>query len=357
MAYTTINKPNEHFAVNAYTGQNGSRDVTDTDNVNFTPDLVWIKHRDDVASHAIFDSVRGVGKWLESDTTDVEATEAQSLTAFVDGGFSVGTQPNSPRTDESGGTPNHVAWMWRAGGTASSNTDGSITSSVSANTSNGFSIVTWTGDGSKSATVGHGLGSELACIIIRERDGGDWWHNWQKGLSSNSHNVFLNNTEGERSAYSDGHVKKLDNTTTFGFDSSTSNVNAVNHSGINNVAYCFAEIKGYSKFGSYTGNGNADGPFIYTGFKPSFVMIKKYSGTGHWMMMDNARNTFNEIGERLKANATDAGADASYQDHLSNGFKIRTNADSWNGSGANYIYMAFAEAPLVGTNNIPATAR
>jgi len=344
MAYATINKPSDHFNTKLYSGTNSPQSLT---GVGFQPDWTWIKVRNIADNHYLYDSVRGATKFLNSDLTAVEGTLANGLTSFDSDGFSLG---DSGSTNNSSNT--FVSWNWLAGGAASSNTDGTITTQVSANTTNGFSIATYTGNGSNGATVGHGLGASPDVVILRRRNGTEAWPVWTSSLAGNTSYLRLNDTVAAATA------TDLFNSTTPG-----SSVVTLGTGGFSNtntwtyVMYCMKEVKGYSKFGSYTGNGNADGPFIYTGFKPSFVMVKKYSGTGHWMMMDNARNTFNEIGERLKANATDAGADNSYQDHLSNGFKIRTNADSWNGSGANYIYMAFAEAPLVGTNNIPATAR
>ena len=236
-----------------------------------------------------------------------------------------------------------------------SNFDGSIQSNVSPNTTSGFSIVTTTGTGA-NATIGHGLGSAPSMIIGKRRDSGSSdWRVYNKNLSSNSHILFLNNTNAEQSG----------NSATWNNTAPTSSVFSVGTSGDVNassgtfVFYCFAEKKGYSKFGSYTGNGNADGTFVYTGFKPAFVIIKYTGGTSNWIMMDNKRPGYNVNNQQLKANLSDAEDSGSYNfsDFYSNGFKLRNTATDKNGSGNTYIYMAFAENPLVGTNNIPANAR
>jgi len=351
MAYTDIDKSDDYFNTVLYTGNASSRSIT---GVNFQPDWVWIKRRSTGDAHYLFDNVRTATKYISSNNTDTEVTNANTLTSFDSDGFSLGTVNE---TNKSGET--FVSWNWLASNTTASNTDGSITSTVSANTTSGFSVVTWTGDGNKSATVGHGLGSELSCIIIKERTGGDWWHNWQTGLSGDSYNIFLNNTEPQRSAYNDGHVKKLNNSTTFGFDSSTSNVDAVNQSGVDNVGYCFAEKKGFSRFGSYVGNGSSDGSYIHLGFKPAFIMTKRTDSStgGSWQMYDNKRLGYNVDNNQMKADKTNAEDTSDGLDILSNGFKMRNSGNSYNASGASYIYMAFAENPFVTSTGIPGTAR
>ena len=261
-----------------------------------------------------------------------------------------------------------VSWNWKAGGSASSNTDGSITSSVSANTTAGFSIVAWTGDGSASATVGHGLGAVPSMILCKERTGTDYWHVFHKDLSTN-HNLFLNVTLASLNVATGtadgGFASPQTSSSTFSFVQGTTNVNAINQSGITNIAYCFAEKKGYSKFGSYTGNGNADGTFVYTGFKPAWVMVKKSNSTGKWVIWDNKRNDDapaggNYIDRLLYANASDAEVDTggSLQiDFLSGGYKLRGTGTDCNASGSTYIYMAFADNPFVTSTGIPTTAR
>ena len=361
MAYTTVNKGTDYFNTLLYSGTGSTNAVT---GVGFQPDWIWIKQRTGNTPHKIFDSLRGTGKSLKSNSNDAEATNEENgyVSAFGSNGFTLTNGSTSPNDVNAGSGSKYTAWNWKCnGGTTSTNSNGTISSTVQVNSTAGFSIVKWTGDGSESATVGHGLGAELNLLITKEMTGGDWWHNVQTGMSSSSHNMFFNVNNGERVPHNDGHLKLLSNTTTFGFDSSTSNVNAVNHSGIDNIAYCFKNVKGFSKFGSYKGNGDAaNGPFVYLGFKPAFVMTKRTDSTGDWAMMDNKRpGNYNVVQNYFKAQAADSEqTDDSFNiDILSNGFKIKYNNTNYNASGGSYVYMAWAEAPLVGTNNVPATAR
>ena len=314
---------------------------------SFQPDWVWIKERSSTSSHFIYDAIRGVNVKLSSNTTDADSTVADSMTSFDSDGFTVG---NNGATNENGQTV--VAWNWLASNTTASNTDGSITSSVSANTDSGFSIVSYTGTGA-NATVGHGLGSAPKIIIVKNRtDSGTGFYTYVDALG-NANGLFLNDTSGSLGFSS---VWNSTSPTNDVFTVHTNN--GVNGSGDNIIAYCFAEKKGFSKFGEYTGNGSTDGTFIYTGFKPAFVMIKEYSGAAaHWMMYDNKREGYNVDNDHLKASASDAEGTSDDMDLLSNGFKMRTSGGGENGNGDKYIYMAFASEPLVGTNNIPATAR
>jgi hypothetical protein len=241
----------------------------------------------------------------------------------------------------------------------SSNTQGDITSTVSANTTSGFSIVSYTGNGSGSATVGHGLGVIPSTVIIKARTSGSangYWYVKHKSLTSN-YNIYLNVTDAASNvtSFSQGGIGDLDNANTFDFASGTSGVNTVNASGTDFIAYCFAEKQGFSKFGSYTGNGSTDGTFVYTGFKPAFVMVKRTDTTGNWVMVDSKRDTFNVCDAVVSADISDAEYDVDVEDFLSNGFKMRDAHTTRNASGGTYIYMAFAEEPLVGDN--PATAR
>jgi len=354
MAYTTVNKGTDHFRVKLFTG-NGSNDraITWDESSNMKPDWLWIKNRSEAQSHALFDSTRGADKRLISNSSGAEGTEATNLDSFDTNGFTVDNELIVNGNDD-----NMAAWGWKCnGGTTSTNTDGTISSTVQVNSTAGFSIVQWAGDGSESATVGHGLGAELNLLITKEINGGDWWHNVQTGMSSLSHNVFFNADNAERAAYNDGHLKKLDNTTTFGFESSTSNVNAVNHSGINNIAYCFKNVPGFSKFGSYTGNGSTDGSFIYLGFKPAFLIVKRIDTGNDWNMQDTKRSVNGED-KILQANNSNAeNINGGYLiDKLSNGFKCRASGTETNADGGTYIYMAFGQS-IVGSNNVPATAR
>jgi len=335
-ASTTANK---YMNIALYTGTGSSQSIT---GLGFQPDWTWIKGRSGATDHGIYDAVRGVQKQIESNNTDAETTETTGLTAFGSDGFTVGALA---QLNTSSAT--YVGWNWKANGAGSSNTDGTITSTVSVNTSVGFSIVTYTGNGSSTATVGHGLGVEPAMLIQFERGGGDWWHVWHKGLSGSSYNLFLNNTEAERASINDGQIKN-NGSSTFAFASTTSNVDAVNENAKNYVVYCFSEVAGYSAFGSYTGNGSSDGPFIFTGFRPRFLMIKRTDTTNNWVIQDTSRDTYNVSEKDLYADTS--GAEATYAaektDILSNGFKQRQTGASMNASGGTYIYMAFAENPF-----------
>jgi hypothetical protein len=344
-------KPQDYFNTVLYTGNGSGQSIT---GVGFQPDWIWIKARNTSSYNPeVYDSVRGVHNSIATAAPGVEYSSNTTVTAFNSDGWSMGN--NHAGINNNGTT--FVAWNWKAGGTASSNTDGTITSTVSANTTAGFSIVKWAGDSSVSATVGHGLGSQLSMIICKERNGSDWWHVWSAGLSGNSYNTFLNNDNAQRASISDGHVEKLNNTTTFGFET-TSNVNAVNQSGINNIAYCFAAKDGYSKMGSYLANDSTDGTMIYTGFRPAFIMVKRIdtAGTG-WIMMDNVRDTYNVMNNNLRADTSDAENTARATmpvDFLSNGFKWRINYSDVNGSTGGtyhtYAYYAVAEQPFKHSN-------
>ena len=345
-------EPKDHFQALAYTGNGSTHNIT---GVGFQPDFVWTKARNvGPNSSRLIDAVRGATHPLVSNSTATQTTETNGLSAFGSDGYTLNGSLNSMNANNT----NYVSWNWKANGAGSSNTDGNITSTVSANTTAGFSIVKWEGDGSASATVGHGLGSQLKMIICREIDGGDWWHVWVHGMTDNGHNAFLNNDNGQRAAYSDGHVQKLNNTTTFGFQSSTSNVNAVNHDGINNIAYCFAEIDGYSRIDYYMGNDLTSGTFIYTGFQPAFIMVKRIdtAGTG-WIMMDNARDTYNVMNNSLYADMnTNENTERSTMpvDFYANGFKWRINYSDVNGSSGGtyhkYVVYAVAEYPFKHSN-------
>jgi hypothetical protein len=345
-----ITKPNLHFDATLYTGTGSALSVT---NGGFQPDLIWIKPRSIIGSHGLFDSVRGVSKSLRSHDTRVEDTSSagNDLTAFNSNGFSVGTSSNID-TSTNGATV--VAWQWKGGGTAVTNTNGTISSQVSVNQTAGFSIVSWTGNGVNSATVGHGLGAVPAMIICKERSGTDYWHVKHKSLSS-TYNVFLNVTNAQTSASSvgDGVLGDLSSNTTFGFATAGSpgNVVAVNENGITNIAYCWAEIPGYSQFGSFVGNGTqGSGPFVYTGFQPKYVLIKNINGSYDWHCFDTARGQYNYSGSNIlkpNSSAVELTARNDVQiDFLSNGFRLIGNDIGINQSGSTHIYAAFASAPF-----------
>ena len=358
MAYTTITDPSAYFQTALYTGNgtvigSGGNVITNNANSgNFKPDWTWHKVRSTANDHQIYDSSRGVKIRLNTNATNSDFTLNEGLQSFDTNGFTVGSDNGVNQSSQT-----FVAWQWKAnGGTTSSNTDGTITSTVQANTTAGFNIVTFTSNGSNGQTVGHGLGVAPKMIITKNRSATGSWYTYNYDIGAN-HWIRLNGTD----------AKTL-NTNVWGNTHPTSSVFTIGltdlgYSNTNNViAYCFAEKQGYSKFGSYTGNGNADGPFIYTGFKPAWVMIKLTSSTENWIMMDNKRDTFNNAYRTLLANATsaeDTSNDARYSlDFVSNGFKVRSNAHATsNGNGSTYIYMAFAEHPFVSSEGVPTTAR
>ena len=343
MAYTTINKPSEYFNTKLYTGTGSSNSVT---GVGFQPDFTWIKARSFSDNHELYDAVRGVQKRIMSNDTGAEETRSQGLLAFSSDGFTVGTSDGVNQNTET-----FASWNWLANGAGVSNTDGSITSTVSANTTSGFSIVSWVATGSVG-TIGHGLGVAPKMIIGKNRTSA---YHWQIGHSSIGWTNQIRFTTDASSA-----TNQWNNTAPTSSVFSVEQYDINKEIGDNSIAYCFAEVKGFSKFGSYVGNGNADGAFIYTGFKPSFFMWKRSSSTGGWYMSDSKRDTFNEVDVVLSANDSGSESDQGTtldHDFLSNGIKIRNSVAGANSSGETFIYMAFAEQPLVGTNNIPATAR
>ena len=339
MAYTTIKKPSDYFNTLLWTGTGAENAIT---GVGFQPDWVWIKNRDAAEQNKLYDAVRGATKNIYSNLTNAEGTDANSLKSFDSDGFTLGTEGSLNASGQ-----DIVGWNWKANGSGVSNTDGSITSTVSANTTSGFSIVSWTGSGA-NATVGHGLGIAPKFLIVKNRSSVTSWA--VQTSTGAGFEMNLNNTEAQTAT--SVYWNSTDPTSSV-FSVGTNA--ATNNSGDNMIAYCFAPIKGFSKFGSYTGNGSTDGTFVYTGFKPAFVIVKRTNTTGSWMMFDNKRNTFNPEDKFLYSDLSNAEGTLTALDFVSNGFKFR-NADTfWNASGSTYIYMAFAEEPLVGDN--PATAR
>jgi hypothetical protein len=344
MAYTTINKSSEHFNTVTYTGNGlGTRAVT---GVGFQPDLVWIKGRSVAEHHNLYDAIRGATKPIFTNLTYAEATVANSLKSFGGDGFTISDNAYIGQNNAT-----YASWNWKANGTGSANTVGSINSTVSVNTTSGFSIVSYTGTGS-AATIGHGLGVSPACIIIKntsDSGGVDWFVYHQSTGATNR--TKLNQTVA--SATSSFINNTTPSPTVFNTEGGgASGVNANNY-----IAYCFAEKQGFSKFGSYVGNGSTNGTFIYTGFSPAFIMVKRTDSTSDWTIFDNKRPGYNLINKALYPNGEWAEGTGDALDFTSNGFKWRVNSSAYNGSGGDYIYMAFAEAPLVGTNNVPANAR
>ena len=338
-----IKNPGEYFKTVLYTGDgNNGRSIT---GIGFTPDLVWIKGRGSAAynNHLLYDSVRGTTKILQSNQTADEATATTGLSSFDSDGFTIGTFE-----DGNTNANTYVAWCWRAGaGTTSTNTDGSIQSVVSVNQDAGFSIVSYTGTGS-AGTVGHGLGKNPGMIIIKSRDSADTWPVWHKSLSSATDNFLqLEKTVGV-ATISNYWNSSAPNTTTFGLAGGSY---AHNLSGDGMIAYCWAEIEGFSKFGSYVGNDSSDNAFVYCGFKPAFVLIKEASGTDNWAIKSNHISTNpNDFTLLADRSDTEYGPNNTVIDLVSNGFKIRTTSGLVNTSGATYIFAAFAESPFTTAN-------
>jgi len=346
MAFTTINKSTDYFNTKLYTGNAGTQAIT---GVGFQPDWVWIKNRNSATEHSIFDAVRGATYRIASNNTDAQSAQAAELTAFGSDGFTTG---NAGGTNGSGN--GIVAWNWKANGQGSSNTDGSInTTYTSVNTTSAFSISKYTGTGS-NATVGHGIGVKPSMILVKRLDSTGGWLTYHSSVGATKY-LELDSSGGSAT---NSTIWQDTEPTSSVFSISTNA--SVNGSSGTFVAYCFAEKQGYSKFGSYVGNGSTDGTFVYTGFKPAWIMFKDLRSGQSWNMYDNKRSPINFVDERLRANLNGAEVQdtgSSDMDFVSNGFKLRNNWDQLNSSGQTIIYMAFAAAPLVGTNNIPANAR
>lgn len=352
--YTTINDPSTKFQVALWTGDgNATKAITNDGNSNLQPDLVWLKNRSGTENHTLADSSRGVTYRVSSNTNGAE--DQNGVASVQTDGFTVSSSYNGNANGN-----DYVAWQWKAnGGSTSSNTNGTITSTVQADTAAGFSIVQYTGNGSSGATVGHGFSSAPDLVIIKCTSTTGYWVNNSMDYGTNPNtsgpkNMYWNTDDGVQQ---DGVCRAI-NATTF----EISNSPASNSNSQYYLAYCWKTVPGYSVFGSYSGNGGADGPFIFTGFKPAFVMIKALGTTGgakNWRLADHKRSTsgFNPVDKQLNANGsggTDSGNDI---DIVSNGFKIRSTAAQWNADGVQFSYMAFAEMPMVATNNVIALAR
>ena len=339
MAYTTINKSTDYFNTKLYTGNGGTNAIT---GVGFQPDWVWIKNRAATEAHSLYDAVRGTQKVIYSNLTNGQATETNGLSSFDSDGFTVGSSGAI-----NGSSQNIASWNWKAGGAGSSNPNGSIASTVSANTTSGFSIVKYTNPSSGSPfTVGHGLGAAPKVIITKNLSATQTWGVWHHSIGFGKY-LRLDDTAVEASA----NLVTATSSTTFSsyYDHHTA--------GNEIIAYCFAEKKGFSNFGLYEGNGNTDGTFVFCGFRPAFVLLKGKGNTSNWGIHDSGRDPDNSVEKGLNANTTAADDTSTFMDFCSNGFKLRSSSTNRNASGQGYIYMAFAEAPLVGSNNIPATAR
>ena len=334
----------QYMAATTYTGNGStlavSNGANNTIGTTFQPDFVWVKSRSNAYNNILQDSVRGAGKNLQSNTTNAETgNSGDLLTSFNSNGFTVNNTylgGTDSSTDGSGAT--YVGWQWKAGGTGVTNTAGTITSTVSANPSAGFSIVSYAGNGAANATVGHGLGVAPQLYILKNRSAAASWGVLTTVINGSNQYSYLNSTQAFAAAGQASPTSTVLNLLSAGGETTIGN---------NYVAYCFSAVSGYSAFGKYTGNGSADGPFIYTGFRPRWVMIKNtQDGTTNWYIYDTSRDTYNIMSNYLMSNLSNAEASFSAMDYLSNGFKIRTSNLNFNNSGQTHIYAAFAESPF-----------
>ena len=354
MAYTDIDKPSDYFDTKLYTATASDLSITGLD---FAPNWIWIKSRNLTGDNSIFDSVRGTGKQLQSNTTGAEFTTADALSAFNSDGFSI-TGTGNNYTNRDGRT--YASWNWKAGTSftndASATGIGSIDSTGSVNTDAGFSIISYTGIGGVG-TVAHGLGVTPSMVIIKSRTDvnseAQHWIVYHKSLGNTNYIWLSRDIATGASALAWNDTSPTSSVISLG-NGFTPN----NYSSINYIAYCFAEKKGYSKFGSYSSNSNADGPFVYLGFKPAFVIVKCTTAAEGWAIMDSTREPTND-GSFATLDANGNSSEGSLViDFLSNGFKPRQVSGQINKSGSHsYIFMAFAEQPFVTSTGVPATAR
>jgi len=347
MAYSTIPKGSLYMNTKLYTGDSASsRTIA---GIGFEPSLTWNKPRTTANDHQWVDAVRGGGKVISSNLADAEYTAGNTILSFNSDGFTCG---DGASVNANG--VNYVSWNWKANGAGSANTDGDIASTVSVNSTAGFSIVSYTGNGTGSQSVGHGLGLVPKIMFVKNLNSAQVWRVYVLSLGSDKGMIL--NTTATAGVDSSLWQSSTASSSIFYLGSSSS----TNGNGNSMIAYIFSDIKGFSKMGSYTGNDNADGTFVYLGFKPAFVMIKRTNSANDWIMLDNKRNSFNVVDDRLVANDSAAEATTNLLDFVSNGMKMRATYGGVNGASDNYIYMAFAENPFVatsGTNAIPVTAR
>ena len=355
MAYTTIDDPEAYFQAKAYTGTgDDAESFTFDGDTDMQPDLTWFKNRGAAAWHNVYDSVRGVNKALATNAANAEESRSDTMDSFDSDGFTLGNDtsqnPDGYNTNADGNT--YVAWCWKAGTTSGLSGGGITPSGYSIDTTSKFGIYAYTGSGT-AATITHGLGAVPKAMIIKKRNSattGDWFFHHGSLASGNS--LFFNSTNGQDTS---DFLGTAPTSTVF-----TVNSDYANKSSDTYIAYVFAEVKGFSSMGSYVGNGNADGVFVYTGFRPAFVMCKQSSASGQdWFILDNkiGPNPFNPITDRIQASTASAAGNGQAHDLLSNGFKHRVSSVFANGSGSTYMYVAFAETPFVNSNGVPNNAR
>lgn len=354
-AYTTIDDPSEYFQVYAFTKSSGAGSATFDGNSDLQPDFLWVKSRTNADSHELWDSTRGVSATLFSNSSEVEDAADNRLTSFNTDGFSWGTAGNLNAAGDV------VSFGWKAnGGTTSSNTDGDLTSTVQFNSTAKFSIITYTGKNPiEPLDIGHGMGEKPDVVWVKNRDRSIQWGVYHKDLTSPAQNRYLGLST---------DAAEIANSTVWRNEAPTTSIIKTGESAILNqpneeiVMYAWKSVQGFSKFGRYSGNGDANGAFVFTGFKPALVIIKNYGNSGYeWRMVDNKRSPVNEVDKFIFPNLSNAefnGAGTSQDiDFLSNGFKIRTNNTALNGDGHKYVYFCWAENPFVTSTGIPTTAR
>jgi hypothetical protein len=333
-----VAKPSTVMDVKLYTGNGSTQTIS---GLGFSPDLVWVKIRSGVGRHTLEDTVRGATKNLFTSETYAEETDANSITALTSDGFSLGNNTTGS-SNVNVNSSTYVAWCWDAGSSTVTNTQGSISSQVRANASAGFSVVTYTGTGA-NATVGHGLGVAPGLIILKDRTSAYNWQVYHSTFAGTSNSIVLNSTAAVDTGSGGVWNSTAPTSTVFSIGTSV----GVNTNGNNYVAYAFSPVAGYSSMGSYVGNGSTDGVFVYTGFRPRYVLMKNATSTTNWWVHDSARSSYNSVRGILFPNLSDA-EDATYDyiDFLSNGFKLRFTNPQYNTSGQTYIYCAFAESPF-----------
>tara|TARA_B110001452_G_scaffold200996_1_gene171023 strand:- start:154 stop:1215 length:1062 start_codon:yes stop_codon:yes gene_type:complete len=353
MAYTTIDDPSAFFQTTLYTGNGGTQSITNDGNSDLKPDWLWTKSRSDASFHLVTDSTRGTGKRLYTNSTSVEESHSNMVTAFNSDGFSVGNH-SAINTNNY----NYVAWQWEANGgttTSFSESGNNPGGNRQTNTDAGFSIISYTGTGANASCVlAHGLPSTPEFVVFKRRNAANWWVTYHQGIGVD-YKLALQVTAGKDSdgAFMNGTIPDATNIYVGGTSVHTNADNGTY------ICYAFSPIQGYSKFGSYVGNGNGNGPFVYTGFKPAWVMIKRTDTTGGWTIYDHKRGHNGNNYELFPHSAEAEYTGTSYfeADILSNGFKLRLTDGQVNASGGTYVYMAFAENPFVTSTGIMGTAR
>ena len=347
MAYSSITKPGDYFNTKLYTGTGATRSIT---GIGFQPDWIWTKGRSgtySTESHKLYDAVRGTTKELRSDVDNGESTNSGGVTSFDSDGYGLGAGGGV-----NGASTEYVSWNWKANGQGSANSDGTITTTyTSANTTSGFSIIKYSGNATVGATIGHGLNSAPEFVFTKKLSASANWQCWGSVIG-NVYTINLNHNTAKTNPNGNYNNDTNPNSTVV----TLGNDNDINQNGEPYVMYCFHSVKGYSKIGTYTGTGSAEGAFVYTGFKPAFVLVKRTSDSQGWILWDNKRPGYNLTNKSLTANESGAEETGRTFDIMSNGFKIRDTNTATNANGSTYMYLAFGQT-LVGSNNVPCTAR